>query len=199
MNKLRKLIKETLEEVILSEAAVSITDVLSNPNIGLTINNTGSVFQLDLYDFSKRRMLGTIGCSHVVDNVFQITGVAAEKGYGPLMYEFAMMTIYDNGLTPTRSGDLRGTAWEVWVKFYKRSDIGKFQIKKGSLAYSGEYVPGDFGKEAVVGNTAFTLAPNGGYENLIERTPVLMKIRNTSKEEIRRQGGDFFSYKYADS
>lgn len=199
MNKLRKLIRETIEKAIISEAAVTISDILVNPNIGLVTTKVGNGVQLDLYDFLKRRVLGTIECVHVADNVFHVTGVAAEPGYGPLMYESGMMTIYDNGLAPTRSGDVRGTAWEIWRKFYGRDDVGKFPIPENSRAYSEEYPEDDYEEDYVIGNTAFTLAPSGGYENLIERTPILMKIHKISKEEIREQGGNFFSYKYADS
>ena len=201
MNKLRKLIRETIEEVVISEAAVAINDILTNPNIGLTITKSGNAFQLDLYDFIRRRMLGTIGCTHVADNIFHVTGVAAEKGYGPLMYECAMMTIYDNGLSPTRNGDIRGAAWGIWEKFNKRSDIEKFAIPEDSRAYSpDEYTEEEYGLDiATIFNSAFKMAPSGGYENLIERTPILMRMHKISKEDIRQQGGDFFAYKYADS
>jgi len=199
MNSLRKLIRETIKEALLSEAAMDLTEVLKNPYIGLAVTKNRQAFQLDLYDFSKQRILGTIECVHVAENIFEVTGVAAEKGYGPLMYELAMMTIYDNGLTATRGGDIRGTAWEIWKKFYKRDDIGKFPIKLGIGAYSGEYADYIYGDDAVVGNTAFTLAPNREYENLKERTPLLMKMKSMNSEKIRSKGGDFFSYKYADS
>jgi hypothetical protein len=199
MNNIRKLIRETLEEVVLSEAAVAISDVLANPNIGLVITKLSNGVALDLYDFLKHRVLATTDCVHLADNVFQQTGVAAEKGYGPMIYEMAMMTIYDNGLTLTRSGDIRGTAFEVWEKFYHRNDVVKFSIPEGSRSYSEEYPESEYGDRAIIGNTAFTMPPSGAYENIIERTPILMRIHKISKEEIREQGGNFFAYKYADS
>jgi hypothetical protein len=110
-----------------------------------------------------------------------------------------MMTIYDNGLTATRSGDIRGTAWEIWTKFNQREDIGKFPIRLGIGAYSGEYHPAIYGDSAKIGNTAFTKAPSSEYNNLVERTPILMKMRSKNSEEVRKKGGDYFSYKYADS
>lgn len=199
MNKLRKLIRETIEEAILSEAAINISDVLKNPNIGLITTKTKYVVQLDLYDFSKERMLGTTECVHVSENIFEQTGVAAEKGYGPLMYELAMMTIYDNGLTLTRNGDIRDAAFDVWKKFYTRSDVGKFPIKLGIGAYSGEYNEHEYGDDAIIGNTAFTMAPTREFMELQERTPLLMKLKSKHSEDIRQRGGDFFAYKYADA
>ena len=203
MNSLRKLIRETLEGAVLNEAAVHISEILRNPNIGLIDSSSRTQLQLDLYDFYANRVLGTIGASHVADNIFHVTGVAAEKGYGPLMYEFAMMSIYDNVLTPTRSADIRGNAWEVWKKFYNRNDVNKFPIPENSRAYSDEFDPGYYEDEAegeeVIGNTAFTMPPSDEFKGLIERTPILMKIKKANKEDIRSRGGDYFSYKYADS
>jgi hypothetical protein len=201
MNLLRKLIREAIESVVLNEAAVPISEILKNANIGLIDGSSRAQVQLDLYDFSANRVLGTIGASHVADNIFHVTGVAAEKGYGPLMYEFAMMSIYDNGLTPTRSADIRGSAWEIWKQFYNRSDVDKFPISENSRAYSEEFDPGYYENEGeeIIGNTAFVLAPSSEFKGLLERTLVLMKIKRMDKDEIRRKGGDYFSYKYADS
>lgn len=199
MEFIRKLVKEAIEEALLSEAAVSFTDVINNPYIGLSITKTPGAAQLDLYDFSKNRVLGTIEVRHVVDNLFHVTGVAAEKGYGPLVYEAAMMTIYDNGLLPTRSGDIRGNAWEIWKKFYQRDDVGKFEIPETSRAYSDEFYEEDWEEDYVIGNTAFTMEPTREYNALIERTPILMRQKKRSQDDIRQSGGDYFGYKYADS
>lgn len=203
MNLLRKIIREAIESVVLNEAAVPMSEILKNPSIGLIDGSSRTQVQLDLYDFSANRVLGTIGASHVADNIFHVTGVAAEKGYGPLMYEFAMMSIFDNGLTPTRNADIRGSAWEIWKQFYNRGDVGKFPIPENSRAYSDEFDPGYYEGEAegeeIIGNTAFTISPSNEFKNLIERTPILMKIKKADKDEIRRKGGDYFSYKYADS
>lgn len=199
MNKLRKLIQETIEEAILSESAVNISEVLKNPHIGLITTKINDVFQLNLYDFHKDRILGTTECAHVAENIFEQTAVAAEKGYGPIMYELSMMTIYDNGLTLTRNGDIRDSAFNVWKKFYNRSDIGKFPIRLGIGAYSGEYNPHEYGEDAIIGNTAFTMAPTREFNELNERTPLLMKAKSKDSEDIKKRGGDYFAYKYADS
>jgi hypothetical protein len=199
MNLLRKLIREAIESVVLNEAAVPMSEILKNPNIGLVTTKKGNSFQLVLYDFRAHRVLATTDCVHVSDNIFQQTGVAAEKGYGPIIYELAMMTIYNNGLTLTRSGDIRGTAFEVWKKFFHRSDVGKFTIPETSKSYSEEYPEGDYEGDAIIGNTAFTMAPSMEYENLVERTPILIRMYKISENDIEQQGGNFFSYKYADS
>ena len=56
-------------------------------------------------------------------NAAEIKFSAAQKGYGPLMYELAMSD-FENGLFPDRLST-SGAARNVWKKYAQRTDVGK--------------------------------------------------------------------------
>jgi hypothetical protein len=62
------------------------------------------------------------------------------------MYELVMSHIYPNGLLPTRDGDVRGGAINIWNRFLKRSDIEKKGLTKKDSDFSWE-VYDDFGND----------------------------------------------------
>lgn len=67
---------------------------------------------LFLYDTTAKQILGYI---NVYGN--SVTGVAAKKGYGPLMYELGMAHVYPNALQSDRNGNTEPEAKAVWEKF----------------------------------------------------------------------------------
>ena len=118
-----------------------------------------------------------------------VISVAADKGYGPLMYELAMMYVNDehkNLITPTRSGDVRSKAFNVWEKMYKRGDVTKETLQptdKGfryDILFPTSEVEDDERQEAfdelpdnekealIVFNTGYTMEPNKDYEALLD-------------------------------
>jgi len=68
--------------------------------------------QISLYDVDNKEPLGLI---NTYGN--EVTGVAAKKGYGPLMYELGMANVYPNGLQSDRNGNTEPAAEAVLNKF----------------------------------------------------------------------------------
>lgn len=67
---------------------------------------------INLFDVVNNEPLGYI---NVYNN--EVTGVAAKKGYGPLLYELAMAIVYPNALQSDRRGNTSEEAKSVWDKF----------------------------------------------------------------------------------
>ena len=126
----KKLIKSLLRESLLDEAALR-GDSLSDTT-GLFIDADSGALTMSLYDPKQDLVYGYIHTAYHPSEApyFSVISVGAEKGYGPFMYELAMMALYNKNqlLMPSRDGDIRGEAWEVWLKFYHRSDIIKQPI-----------------------------------------------------------------------
>jgi hypothetical protein len=68
--------------------------------------------QINLYDLKTNEALGVI---NTYGN--EVTGVAAKKGYGPLMYELGMANVYPNGLQSDRHGNTEPAAENIWKKY----------------------------------------------------------------------------------
>ena len=97
LNKLsRQFIKEAKQEV--KESMVVVLSRKDN--------------QINLYDLKTNEALGVI---NTYNN--EVSGIAAKKGYGPLMYELGMANVYPNGLQSDRHGNTEPAAEEVWKKY----------------------------------------------------------------------------------
>ena len=68
--------------------------------------------QINLYNLKTNEALGNI---NTYGN--EVTGVAAKKGYGRLIYELGMANIYPNGLQSDRRGNTEPAAETVWEKY----------------------------------------------------------------------------------
>ena len=141
----KKLIKSLLRESLLDEAALR-GDSLSDTT-GLFIDADSGALTMSLYDPKQDLVYGYIHTAYHPSEApyFSVISVGAEKGYGPFMYELAMMALYNKNqlLMPSRDGDIRGEAWEVWVKFYQRSDIIKQPILLIDDAFRIDILTGD--------------------------------------------------------
>lgn len=67
---------------------------------------------LILYNTKEDKVLGSI---NVYNN--EVTGVAAEKGFGPVMYELGMAMVYPKPLQSDRRGNTEEAAVTIWNKF----------------------------------------------------------------------------------
>jgi len=127
----------------IDEAARQMGDLPEDAALFVTDNATWIYFIL--YSKSEDKIYATITTSDIKDsNKLQEVGrVAAEKGYGPLIYEMAMAYINPGYLMPSRDGDIRGAAWSVWEKFYQRKDIIKKTLPLEDELFSFVIVTGD--------------------------------------------------------
>lgn len=138
---IREILRENLKN--LNEASKQISDLPEDT--GLFVNDNGNWLFFILYSKSEDKIYGTITTSDINGSLkLQTVGrVAAEKGYGPLMYEIAMAYINPGYLMPSRDGDIRSEAWNVWKKFYERKDIGKKTLDISDELFSFVIVTGD--------------------------------------------------------
>ena len=90
----------------------NLKEVMQSVTDGMVVVLSREDNALDLYDTVTKESLGHI-------NVYQneVTGVAAKKGYGPLMYELGMAYVYPKPLRSDRNGNTEQEAQTVWEKF----------------------------------------------------------------------------------
>ena len=127
-----QVVKRDLDEAMVAHGEVG-------GDIALFIKGNGGVRDMTLYDPKKNKVYGHIGIHKLSSGNWSVGGVAAERGYGPLLYELAMTYVYPAGLMPTRDGDVRGSAEDVWKKFMLRGDVGKNLIKRKDSDFPEEY------------------------------------------------------------
>ncbi len=121
-NMIAQLRENSIKEVALREKDLPYSTALF-------IREINQGYDLALYDPKANRVYGTITVAqrdHYGPNYF-VTGVAAERGFGPFIYELAMMHLskLGRGLMPTRDGDVRDVAFSVWKQFFNRPDVNK--------------------------------------------------------------------------
>jgi len=101
------------DEIVLSRDDVgNLKEVMQSVTDDMVVVLSREDNALDLYDTVTKESLGYI-------NVYQnaVTGVAAKKGYGPLMYELGMAYVYPKPLRSDRSGNTADEAQNIWEKF----------------------------------------------------------------------------------
>jgi hypothetical protein len=98
-NMVKKLLREHLLEVK-AEPTDSMVVIVSKG------------YEINLYDLENRTPIGFINISNN-----EVSGVAAKKGYGPLIYELGMAYIYPSGLQSDRRGNTEYAAMNIWNKF----------------------------------------------------------------------------------
>lgn len=190
---MEKFIKKLLRESLLGEKALRINELPENTALFIK-NKRNIIFSLDLYCPENDEIYGTISFSKIGDKLFGISGVAALRGFGPFIYELAMMHLnnFDSYLMPSRDGDVRGEAFNVWEKFYNRNDVIKDTFEYTDEEYNYEILGYDVSMEEreeylkdveedggfkkyesnvlLVYNTKYSLKPNNDYYELIERS-----------------------------
>ena len=127
---MKQLIKKLLREGLLDEAAFTTLDLPKGTGLFIKPNNSGVT--LTLYNPKNKEVYATITfISNKLSAPYHyVSGVAAIKGYGPLIYELAFMYVdsINSRLMPSRDGDIRGEAFNVWEKMYDRIDIDKTEV-----------------------------------------------------------------------
>jgi hypothetical protein len=126
----------------ITEAAVSMKDILLEDQ-GILFNKWTRLGKLHvaiiLYDFKAEKILGYIEMEKTNDvDFYQVTRSAAEKNYGPDLYDFALMLVSPDGVKP--DDVIKPAAQNVW-KYYKehRPDVKTKDIKPKEAGYSPDY------------------------------------------------------------
>lgn len=141
----RSIVRSVLKESVFEEAAMRVESLPDTTALFIERINQG--YTLVLYDPKSKSTYAVITFiwRQQTGPDFYVSGVAAEKGFGPLIYELAMMLAEQDGrgLMPSRDGDVRGDAWNVWTKFYDRSDVDKKELDLLDDNFRCDIITGD--------------------------------------------------------
>jgi hypothetical protein len=128
-------IKQILLERLrgLTEAAKTVSDLPESAGLYLPESNF-----LILYDKQSNHLYGMINIFKS-KKYYYVGAVAAEQGYGPLMYELAMAYISPNALMADRDSHTSASAENIWKYMMGRNDVEKIPIPKGDEEYAKQY------------------------------------------------------------
>ena len=195
---MKQLIKKLLREGLLGESAFTTADLPEGTGLfikggSLTLYNPEDEDDVDGKVYADITIEPT-----GFGNYYDVSLVAAEKGFGPLIYELAMMYIHTIGgkLMPSRGGSIRDGAMGIWLKMYNRKDVNKetFKIKDDEFIFDvlGQGNPWPEDKRRVFNelgladqsilmafNTTFSKEPSSEYKELIQ-------VANSYPEDVRK-------------
>ena len=145
-----------------------------------------------LYNTIEKKVYGYIGINKSEGDNYYVGGVAAEYGYGHIMYELAMSYVYPKGLMPTRDGDIRSGAVNVWERFLKRKDVEKKRLTKKDADFSWIFYE-DYGSSKEYGSHYVqTLFYYDGKKDLLNKLLIKAEeyILIEAKKEAKKIGWD---------
>lgn len=188
---IRQIIKEAIGEV-LSEEAKDFGAF--GPNIGLVINKPNSdQLWLNFFDFSTMKCVGVITLRHLENNTWCVTTVAAEEGFGPLMYKAGMMAVYPGKICADKLGHPSKAAINIWHKFFVNSgEIKKEPISQNSIIYK-EYGNDDLD---IILNQTYSRPTSFWFNKILDRGEKLSKEKQISSEYIRHICSKYFQERY---
>jgi hypothetical protein len=124
----------------------------------------------------------------------------------------ALMFCHPNGLMVSRDGDIRGDAFNIWEKMYKRDDVIKETLPLKDKKFNFAIITGDdqetyesefekisefeyfiedgFKENILIYNTKMSMTPSKDYVRLLEDGFLL------DHYQIYLDGRDFFTLKY---
>ena len=200
-------IKDFNSFLSLYEKRVENSELVEQNQLGLILHNGGRVTKettLTLYDFKNKKVFGFIEAIKKKGEIPEIAKSAAEKGYGPSMYDFILMT-FEEGLVPDRES-VSEAALNIWRHFVNnRPDVDKETLDKENPSYINSYVkhedddkdPAHADEEGLkILNTIYKLNPSKEYTDLIERGNELMREHSTNSNNINKAGNLYFTKKY---
>ena len=190
------------EVELIEEKAIPAEDLM-NPSdqIGLMQKRKTNEKSILLYDFDDSRILGYTNIKKFGnDPYFELQRAAAEKNYGPIIYDFALMSAYPNGIAP--SPNIKPAALKLWYYYMTlRGDVSKKPMPKDDRRVSIDTDLKELGmkeEEALeVINTLFFLKPSEEYNEIMKRgeeeyTPKY----NTDKNMLVKKAEKYFWNRY---
>lgn len=193
-NKIRKIIKENLS--LINEIKKNINDLDENI-YSLVVTKKNAIINFILYNNKELKVEAVLSMfkNNEMEN-YSVSAVAAEKGFGPLIYEIAMTYIYPLGITPSRDGDVRGGAYNIYEKFFDRKDVEKKSIPETSPDFS-EDIANDFSEDDIIFHilqTAYSYSfGKEKLKNIIENSK---KFNENEIKNIIEQSKSFFENMY---
>jgi hypothetical protein len=148
---------------------------------GLFVKPLNNGYELVLFSPSAKKVFGMIGARNLGTSDFFVSYVAAIDGFGPYLYELTMMYLSrkeDAGLMPDRTGFVKEKAWNIWKKFYERSDVQKSPASKINRSDKNKFQ--EEGDDEIY-NTVFYMEPDGSFRKLTSTAKELSKKINVDK------------------
>lgn len=107
-----------------------------------TINNINNLILIRssfgliiLFNPTTKTPIGYISLGVLKHGYHPVYSIYSDNGFGPLLYELAMTSVYPNGITLDDSSPTSSEALNVWNKFYTRSDVKKEPINRGEASW----------------------------------------------------------------
>lgn len=176
-------------------------DILDYPNIdslGLVVknvnrNNRTTKF-LSIFDFKLNKTLAYIELRNIIDkNVFEVERVFAEKNWGPLIYDYALMFAYPKSVAPSKT--IKPGAIKVWKYYYDfRDDVIKKAMNINDESYSSEYKNDEMDDvmlsddNLIYLNCYYSLNPSLEYTKLSEKGAYLLKKHGMIPSDVFKIG-----------
>lgn len=182
-----------MEEQFLSEMAKDFFDL--DPNVGLVILKPSSEqIWLHLFNFKTKQCVGIITIRKISDRAWTVTTVAAEKGFGPLMYKIAMMAAYPSAICSDRVASSSKDDINVWRNFLKiPSEVKRQIIKPGEVEY--KVFTDDEEKEMIL-NQLYSRPISSWFKKALERGNKLMTNYKINQDEISQICRNYFMKRY---
>lgn len=186
----------SMNEEVVEEGAAEFMNV--PPNVGLiTIEGGFGGMSVALFDFKEKKCYGYVFLSYFSDRVYGLINIAAEPGYGPLITECAMMSVYPKGICVDRVGGTKQKVWDMLKKFAdSRGDITKKRIEEKDMEYDGRYLEKDDEDKHYVMNLIFSRTPSTWYKKLIDRGGRLSQETGIGPTEVRYICRQYFTDRY---
>lgn len=184
------------EEEVVSEGAVDFINV--PPTIGLIIIEGGfRGMSTALFDFKEKKCYGYVFLSKFSERSYGIINIAAEPGYGPLITECAMMSVYPKGICIDRVGGTKQKVWDMMKKFADgRGDIKKDAITDKDMEYDSRYLEDGDEDKHYVANLIFSRTPSVWYKKMLERGNRLSEETGIGPTEVRYICRNYFTDRY---
>ena len=133
------------EEEEMEEKAIPMDDLVApEAHLGLLLREETSLGILEktlvLWNFQEKQIMGAADIEWDKDmKHWVVWKTAAEKNFGPDMYDFALMTGYPNGVMPSHT--IRPAARNVWTYYMDhRPDVTKEIVRPGDHKYRKDYI-----------------------------------------------------------
>ncbi len=196
-------------ESYITEKAIPLEDIVnSNNDIGLSIyNKTSNNIKhsyFTLYDFTNSKVLAFLYMRSLnrQGTIYEIENTAAEKNYGPDIYDLALMYIFPKGIKPDII--IKPQALNVWKYYYeKRSDIHKIKLKENDPDYVNRYevdIHSGYNNdpEALkIINTVYYKDPNTNLNKLLEKGKEYLQKYNLNEKQLKDIGQKYFDEVYS--
>ncbi len=203
---MKKYIK--LFEEFITEKAVPFDELVNSENeIGLSIyiksSNNIKHSYFTLFDFTNSKVLAFLYMRslNAEGSIYEIENVAAEKNYGPDIYDLALMQIFPKGIKPDII--IKPQALNVWKYYYeKRSDIHKIQLKSDNPDYVNRYEVDihsgykDDPEALKLINTVYYKNPDQYLKILLEKGREYMSKYKVNEKNMKDIGMRYFNDTY---